>query len=1094
MTTPCPQFAEHAEPLRGRLISSIRALATRLRLSQLLLAACTCAAFLSPASVFGASRVLTVNAPPVYVGLFSIAQNATAHIWTVNLSAGADTVMYLLRETSPGNYVLVASNDDYNYPNLNSAISHTNTQGTAYYMIVVRSYSGSSTGTCSIQINNVIKKTGVPVNGNVISASQLEFSGNELIQTAHEPGGSVAPMIAKLTSTTLMTGIGMGNGIGWASHVSASGAPTMFLVGTPQLHVIDSFSEDYRAGTTVLLVNDNTQDADQDGVGNLLEAALGTCPTLSNCGAGTHTGADTDRDGLSDSEEIWGVASAGYNDVSFRRWGANPRKKDAFFELDWHAVFNADVGAAGPFAHRRAYPNHPLWGGETLEQWVDVLRSKFLAAPASHIKNPDGSDGIELHLDLGVAPLNPADERKFGAWPTGSVRAVAFGHEFNVLGPINGLVWIEFDTPSGVTTGSFNATGLTPQSIALSVAILINWLDTDDVYDLTHLSDTRATFTPVDRTVFAAVRTGGLDPSSMNLAQWRQAIEHQDVVNTDGAVFDPVRRNRVRWGVVGPGGGGNADKRSLEVGLNALDVVHEMGHTMGLDHWGHDAWSGLQTNCAPTYYSLMSYAKFPFAFSAGGVPDHSPMNSNEIWPAGVGVDHSYFLNWPFSYLVPTSSSSVDFTRDGTISSTAGRGFGLLLNGSSCRAFLQGRQELGSAASGGLMTGSPDLARAGNRLYAFWSDASGTNLLYRHTALGAAGNKSCTGSADPSGSTPCLTWSSTSVLSTGSTGAFAGVTALEYAGSVHAVVRSSSGAMVAYRFSVGGGGALVLAASQVMPSGSDQLKTSSTPELVVRHQNLHSRKLGLLYLANDGVYRSFGWDGSNWTAEGALLDTSNVQLTGTQGVAAKAWPDASLAGWNANEHMTLAVLPDALGNVRIFKLGYYTNSWTQLAWNQSVGQATSGKPMLEFRTLRNAAGQIASNYAGHFLIGWGSPSAVDGTRTYVQVSRQFNRASPPGFSTTAATMTGDIGDFLADTWARLVLGSSTVLYSDPILDNVFGLTSYRNVRDNVDGLSFLPHADLSPGGLVKVGSDYRVMEDWHCGNLENMPCGTMDVNN
>ena len=32
------------------------------------------------------------------------------------------------------------------------------------------------------------------------------------------------------------------------------------------------------------------------------------------------------------------------------------------------------------------------------------------------MRNPNNQNGVELHLDLGVAPLDSADERKFGNW------------------------------------------------------------------------------------------------------------------------------------------------------------------------------------------------------------------------------------------------------------------------------------------------------------------------------------------------------------------------------------------------------------------------------------------------------------------------------------------------------------------------------------------------------------------------------------------------------------------------------------------------------------------------------------------------------
>jgi hypothetical protein len=1055
---------------------------------------------LAPAGVHGAPRILPVNAPPVYVGLFSISQNSTVNILTTSLSAGADTVMYLLRESTPGNYVLVASNDDYNYPtNLGSGFAYTNSQTTAYYMLLVRSYSASTTGTCSIQINNVTKKTGAPVNGNVFAASALEYNSQDQFRTAHEPGGSVAHLIAKLTSTTLITGISMGNGVGGASILSASGAPTQILVGTPQIHVIDSYYEEQRSGTTTIMVNDmgptiacnGNSDCDGDGIGNLLEAALGTCPTIASCGSGAHSGVDTDRDGLSDGQEIWGIPAAYYNDLSLRRWGAKPLKKDIFLELDWLAEYSSAVGAEGPFAHRRANPNHGNYGGVTLEQWVDTIRSKFLAGPADQVKNPDASSGIELHMDLGVAPLNPLDERKFGAWPTSASRVVAFGQDVMVTGPVNGTLGAQV----GSNFVSVDVVNLSPATATLVIAHLVDLADTGAAYVVEPLDGNRIKITPSSYATHEQLNIFVFGPTGVNVVRSRAPSPTDELYYNNTSVFDSHRRRRVRYGILASGSGGGAGDLAFASGDLDIDWVHELGHTLGIAHWGHDTWGGVRAQCPPTRLSLMSYAKTPFAFSSvATMSEHLPANVNEVMPLGASANHSPYLQSPYMYIAPTDSSNVDFNRDGAISAAGGRGFGLVFEESSCRAFMQGHHDLQSGTAGSTISGSPDLTRAGTYLYTFWSSGTGSSLNYSRAPLGAVGNKSCTGSADSEGASPCLTWTPHSALATGTAGQFNGVTAAEFGGNVHVVTRNSTGAMVAYRFTVGSGGALSLAGSQSLPSTDEKYKAVSTAELVVRHPAVAGRQLGLLYAANSGVFASFGWDGTTWTWEQEMLNGSGVPILGTQGVAAEAWPDMPLSGWNSTDYMTLALMPDVSGNIRVFKHSGTTNRWDQLAWNPALGLATAGKPVLEHRTLRNAAGQISSNYDGHFLIGWGSPSMLDGNRTYIRISRKFSRSSSPGYFTSQAQMSGDVGDYMADMWARLVPGSSSVLYSDASLDNVFGLTTLRDIKYQIDHFEFAPHADTAPMSPSRAGSDFRIMEDYICHRLNNLDCGDPDVSN
>ncbi|MCP3137391.1 zinc metalloprotease [Pyxidicoccus xibeiensis] len=99
-------------------------------------------------------------------------------------------------------------------------------------------------------------------------------------------------------------------------------------------------------------------DSDADGICDAAESRYGTSPTNS----------DTDGDNLSDFAELYG-----YGGVDLRYFGANPKKKDVFVELDY-------------------YPNL-----KPIQAALDRVTAAFAAAP---VGNPDGSTGIALHLVL----------------------------------------------------------------------------------------------------------------------------------------------------------------------------------------------------------------------------------------------------------------------------------------------------------------------------------------------------------------------------------------------------------------------------------------------------------------------------------------------------------------------------------------------------------------------------------------------------------------------------------------------------------------------------------------------------------------------
>ncbi|MCM6776393.1 M66 family metalloprotease [Nocardia sp. CDC159] len=88
--------------------------------------------------------------------------------------------------------------------------------------------------------------------------------------------------------------------------------------------------------------------------------------------------ADSDGDGLADDWELKGYDANGDGriDVDLPAMGANPRHKDIFVEMD--------------------YMNGRLPSGPALDRIVDV----FAAAP---VANPDGRQGIAIHLDAGNA-------------------------------------------------------------------------------------------------------------------------------------------------------------------------------------------------------------------------------------------------------------------------------------------------------------------------------------------------------------------------------------------------------------------------------------------------------------------------------------------------------------------------------------------------------------------------------------------------------------------------------------------------------------------------------------------------------------------
>jgi hypothetical protein len=158
--------------------------------------------------------------------------------------------------------------------------------------------------------------------------------------------------------------------------------------------------------------NDFANDSDGDGLGDRLEGVLGTCAHRSASVAGVNCAAiadprDTDGDGLWDSWEVFGV-----NGQALPTWGADPRHKDVFVEVDFRRLTLAD-NQSGLALHMM-----PAVARQMAAIYADAATTEpaIRAMHAQDVANPDGEPGVRLHLDTGVPPQTPADATIYGDW------------------------------------------------------------------------------------------------------------------------------------------------------------------------------------------------------------------------------------------------------------------------------------------------------------------------------------------------------------------------------------------------------------------------------------------------------------------------------------------------------------------------------------------------------------------------------------------------------------------------------------------------------------------------------------------------------
>lgn len=171
------------------------------------------------------------------------------------------------------------------------------------------------------------------------------------------------------------------------------------------------------------LVTISATDSDGDGLTDTEESALGLNPL----------NPDTDGDALLDGWEVSGV-----NGIDLPALGANPLRKDIFVEMDFMTRATAT---------RELGPNDAV---------IEMIRDVFARAP---VANPDGSNGISIHLEVGDEV--PHDPELFPVGPEFlALKAVHFDEAR--LPVFHYMIWADtyktFD-PLGnpVTTSSGNA-------------------------------------------------------------------------------------------------------------------------------------------------------------------------------------------------------------------------------------------------------------------------------------------------------------------------------------------------------------------------------------------------------------------------------------------------------------------------------------------------------------------------------------------------------------------------------------------------------------------------------------------------------------
>ena len=372
----------------------------RLRSATLLAATCCCV-LTGLASQASAARVHDVDASYIYTSAVYIPAGP-ATVYTLNLSPGADTVLYLWR-AGGATEGQVAWNDD-SAGTLASRVDFTST-GRTYY-IVLRAYSNGSHGSCDVVVNGSYHARAVPIGGHVMRVNNV--AAGDTVQTALLNQGASDTTLFGFDYSGNLRSWDDDSGVGLASKFRAPVNLNTIAVGTWSTHSL--------SGPVRVYLNDlSSGDYDGDNLGPGLETELCTCDgwfTVS-CGRtcyGTRNYQDSDADGIRDDYEAFGRERLqSYPDFPQHlvAYGADPARKDLFVEVDWLCEISESTKECVP-----------LQSPMTAVEAAKVVQAYNAPGTAAFVANRDGTDGIAVHLDIGTASTGTGYGNWGGAGPT----------------------------------------------------------------------------------------------------------------------------------------------------------------------------------------------------------------------------------------------------------------------------------------------------------------------------------------------------------------------------------------------------------------------------------------------------------------------------------------------------------------------------------------------------------------------------------------------------------------------------------------------------------------------------------------------------
>jgi hypothetical protein len=1096
-------------------------------------------------------RVAGVNFASSALVRLHIPNNESVMLLALAGAAPSDPAGHLYREVAPGEFEQVEY-DDNSGPDLSSLIVHTNTSGAADYLYLVRSRSWATGGTVTLYVwigSSAYAPVTMEVRTVLLPSTVFVQGAEERMHTAELPGGSLFPAVFPVAESPwpgsadpyshglnpALTG-----GVGGAVIAPAADlGGYMFL--TPQ--ILEDDDQDLvwelvesRSGWGSVYINDFQDDTDGDGLGDLLEDALGTCSGVGTCPyAGNVYPFDTDRDGLTDGEEVLGAVGShpnGYDDISFPRWGSNPLHKDMFIQFNY-ILTETNPHTANPFLS--ADPN--------LDSWVDSFADLFAAAPHFELLNPDEEDGLAVHLDVGIPPADPNREALYGDYSS------MYGREEPPF-----WVW-EFEQPVASWNGELALVVQTAQYFDIHSFLSTDPSPTTPIGFATYLFNIIKNVIPAAWGVVGTLSGAHASVESEDPAEaghleaylfckesgspsWTFCsllglVEESRFLNAarfnhyhNSYYVDAVRVGRFYYASVVEGGGGQGPQpgRTVVAGMSdPTTPAHEFGHCLGLSHGGspHPGYEGRFSDCPPNYDSVMNYVNGPSFYSG---TDSFPMN-----PANVSDQYSLpndpcklatHLNvppWHFETdgISPPDSCHIDWNRSGGYEPDYYQAPVGMAESQSCRAFVQKDQKL--VTDGHQAQGFQAIARGGGFLYVFSLEphTTGNKIVYRRAPLGSMSADSCTGGIES-----CLSFSSPVPLVDG---AFTkGLSAYFWKYQMYpqmflAYFDSSTNRIHVRRYSILSSGSLRLNQNYSNFYNGELIENT---EFVVKYDGTSDPRMSLIWSGpffGTGAYveKAYNHSTNTWSSSQLLVDCQPQpqMILGNGTPAAVAWPDPYNTVAPYGFRRTCSILPDSDRAARLFCYDPVGSCWEDLT-SQAFPPAYDGpgiakycpgvrsilsygsgdvcvpravKPLdLVFVPQRYSTGNQVNPSAGVgnlYLVYYGVGSCP--APAYAPAVWISEAISSSGGFWSSPLWSGDKSrhwhDYTGNQWSCLQEQGNYSLYVDEMMGSAMAAGAY--FVHGKSSLQFYPFADGSPNVNYWPISDFLVMEGRVCASLK-----------